>query len=253
MLRFGLAIASASVTSAGQQEGPCDIFGRADPSTPCVAAHSLTRALYGAYAGPLYQVRRLSDNATKDIGVQGAGGIADGAAQRSFCELHNCVVHQIYDQSPHHNHLHIAKAGGARRQLQAAASPACVAALTKACGAPKHSGGNAECVLCLEQANQTALREACAYDPACSPNPTVCAVEWCGPDRAVNATGNPVKVGGQTVYAAKFKESQGYRQDKTTGVAKGDAAETIYMVTSGTYYNDQCCFDCESSPSVLAV
>ena len=197
MLRLGLAVASASLASAGQTEGPCDIFGGADPSTPCVAAHSLTRALYGAYAGPLYQVRRLSDNATKDIGVRGAGGVADGAAQRAFCGLHDCVVQQIYDQSPHHNHLHVAHAGGARRQLQAAASPACVAALETACGAPKRSGGNAECVLCLEKANQTALGAACASDPACSPNPTVCATEWCGPDRPVNATANPVE---QDVY-----------------------------------------------------
>ena len=31
--------------------GPCDIY--ASGGTPCVAAHSTTRALYGAYNGPL--------------------------------------------------------------------------------------------------------------------------------------------------------------------------------------------------------
>ncbi|KAG5992685.1 Alpha-L-arabinofuranosidase, partial [Claviceps lovelessii] len=34
--------------------GPCDIY--AGGGTPCVAAHSTTRALYKAYTGPLYQV-----------------------------------------------------------------------------------------------------------------------------------------------------------------------------------------------------
>ena len=53
--------------------GPCDIY--ASGGTPCVAAHSTTRALYGAYNGPLYQVRRSSDNTTKDIGVLSAGGV----------------------------------------------------------------------------------------------------------------------------------------------------------------------------------
>ena len=40
-------------------KGPCDIYGAA--GTPCVAAHSTTRALYASYNGPLYQVKRPSD------------------------------------------------------------------------------------------------------------------------------------------------------------------------------------------------
>jgi non-reducing end alpha-L-arabinofuranosidase len=44
---------------------PCDIY--AAGGTPCVAAHSTTRALFTAYDGPLYQVRRASDNTTADI------------------------------------------------------------------------------------------------------------------------------------------------------------------------------------------
>ena len=35
----------------------------------------------------------------------------------------------------------------------------------------------------------------------------------------------------------------GYRIDKTSGVATGNAPETIYMVTSGTHFNAGCCFD----------
>lgn len=62
---------------------PCDIF--ATGSTPCVAAHSTVRALFGAFDGPLYQVKRASDNATKDISVTSTGGYADAAAQVRIC------------------------------------------------------------------------------------------------------------------------------------------------------------------------
>ncbi len=51
---------------------PCDIYGSA--YTPCVAAHSTTRALFGSYGGRLYQVRRASDGGTRDIGVLGVAG-----------------------------------------------------------------------------------------------------------------------------------------------------------------------------------
>jgi len=40
-------------------EGPCDIYAAA--GTPCVAAHSTTRALYASYDGPLYQIKRQPD------------------------------------------------------------------------------------------------------------------------------------------------------------------------------------------------
>ena len=52
---------------------PCDIY--ATGGTPCVAAHSMVRALYESYNGPLYQVRRTSDKVTKDIGVLTHGRI----------------------------------------------------------------------------------------------------------------------------------------------------------------------------------
>ena len=35
----------------------------------------------------------------------------------------------------------------------------------------------------------------------------------------------------------------GYRAQNTTKVVRGDAAETIYMVTSGKHVNSMCCFD----------
>jgi hypothetical protein len=91
--------------------GPCDIY--ASGGTPCVAAHSTTRALYGAYNGSLYQVRRASDSTTKDIGVLSAGGYANAAAQDSFCAGTTCVITVIYDQSGRGNNLTQAPAGGA--------------------------------------------------------------------------------------------------------------------------------------------
>jgi hypothetical protein len=68
-----LAGGTTSSQAAGSQ--PCDIYGAG--GTPCVAAHITTRALYAAYNGPLYQVRRSSDSAVKDIGVLSAGGPTD--------------------------------------------------------------------------------------------------------------------------------------------------------------------------------
>jgi hypothetical protein len=66
-----------------------------------------------------------------------------------------------------------------------------------------------------------------------------------GKDRPVSATGLRLSVaGGETsVYAAYFTGGEGYRNDSTTGVATGNAPETIYMVTSGKHFNNGCCFD----------
>merc|ERR1719247_10907 len=50
-------------------------------------------------------------------------------------------------------------------------------------------------------------------------------------------------VGGHAVYSAYLEGGMGYRNDKTSGIATGDEAETLYMVTSGTHFNNRCCFD----------
>lgn len=91
--------------------GPCDIYGSGD--TPCVAAHSTTRALYDSYSGPLYQVLRASDSTTADITPLSAGAVADAAAQDSFCGGTSCSITIIYDQSGNANHLTQAPGGGA--------------------------------------------------------------------------------------------------------------------------------------------
>lgn len=98
-------------------QGPCDIYAAA--GTPCVAAHSTTRALAAAYNGPLYQVMRQSDGTTLDIGIVApaaspapdAGGYADAAAQDAFCANTLCWITTLYDQSGKNNHLYQAPPG----------------------------------------------------------------------------------------------------------------------------------------------
>ena len=115
-----LLLGTTVTAQAGGHEGPCDILARA--GTPCVAAHSTTRALYAAYNGPLYRVRR-ADWRTRDIRPLDAGDVANAGAQDAFCTGSVCAVTRIYDQSPEHNDLTIEGAGGAgARDLGANAS-----------------------------------------------------------------------------------------------------------------------------------
>ncbi len=122
-ISVGLVLLAAVIACnrmAGSQalarpEGPCDVYARG--GTPCVAAHSTTRALYAAYDGPLYQVMRQSDGKTLDIGVVKAsagdpGGYADAAAQDAFCQDTYCWITVLYDQSGKGNHLYQAPRGG---------------------------------------------------------------------------------------------------------------------------------------------
>jgi hypothetical protein len=106
----GLGVMGGSARAELAQQA-CDIY--AAGGTPCVAAHSTTRALFGGYAGNLYQVRRASDNTTKDIGLLDIGGYANAATQDSFCAGTTCVITVIYDQSGKGNNLTDAPGGGA--------------------------------------------------------------------------------------------------------------------------------------------
>ncbi len=169
-------IAMAGPAQAASQ-GPCDIYASA--GDPCVAAHSTTRALYAAYDGNLYQVKRSSDSTTLNIGVLSAGGYADAAAQDSFCSGTTCVITEIYDQSGHGNNLTDAPAGGAAS----------------------------------------------------------------GPDALASATAAPTTLDGHEAYGVYIAAGDGYRDDATSGIATGDAAESEYAVLDGTHYDNGCCFD----------
>lgn len=103
-----LAMALSIPTVAAADEGPCDILGAA--GNPCVAAHSTVRALYAAFDGALYNVTR-PDGQSASIGVLEAGGFADISAHDAFCPKLDCVISNVFDQSPQANHL------GQRHQL----------------------------------------------------------------------------------------------------------------------------------------
>jgi non-reducing end alpha-L-arabinofuranosidase len=92
----------AGAAASGPSSAPCDILGAA--GNPCVAAHSTVRSLYAQYSGPLYRVRR-PDNSSAIISALGPGGFADIAAQETFCAAGDCVIANVFDQSPQGNHL----------------------------------------------------------------------------------------------------------------------------------------------------
>jgi hypothetical protein len=105
-LNVSLAVVISSYIAVQKTEAapcPCDIYKTA--GMPCVAAHSMVRALYESYNGPLYQVRRTSDNATMDIKVLSPGGFANTAVQDSFLNNKPGTISIIYDQTSNHNDL----------------------------------------------------------------------------------------------------------------------------------------------------
>lgn len=176
LVALGLAASSALVAA-----GPCDIY--ASGGTPCIAAHSTTRALYTSYKGSLYQVKRGSDGATADIAPLTAGGVANAAAQDNFCANTTCLITIIYDQSGRGNHLTQAPPGG-------------------------FNGPEAN-----------------------------------GYDNLASAIGAPVTLNGHKAYGVFVSPGTGYRNNKVSGSATGDAAEGMYAVLDGTHYNGACCFD----------
>lgn len=97
-----IALCAVITIATNAKEGPCDIYAKA--GTPCVAAHSTTRALFGDYDGALYQVRR-ADGQLKDIPVESAGGYANTVLQDQFCAGSSCTISILYDQSSYKNDL----------------------------------------------------------------------------------------------------------------------------------------------------
>lgn len=93
---------SSVAASAGPLIGPCDILARA--GTPCIAAHSVTRRLFGSYTGPLFQLVRGSDSQNLDIGTT-AIGLVDFVAEANFCAGTWCADPGVYDQSGNGNIL----------------------------------------------------------------------------------------------------------------------------------------------------
>ena len=110
-----IATASYALGFSAASTAPCDILAAA--GTPCVAAHSMARALYATtpMGAPLYTVYREDDRlSTKTITVN-SKGMADTDAQDAFCngQWGHCIVLKIFDQSPNGNDLELAPPGGA--------------------------------------------------------------------------------------------------------------------------------------------
>jgi len=315
---------------AGQMGGPCDIY--AFSNTPCVAAHSLVRALYSTYDGPLYSVQRSSDNATLDISLVSPGGYVNATAQDSFCgspspgkslpEVGAQVLLRPYSQpklsfrhcsaqgfvTPDDGEDHFFKVvsalSGATNALSfqsvnfptyylssmssdpnrigivSAPSPADASwmassdpggkgfflTLPSRGGAAMTMGDNltGDCAgnyrppsasVYLAPPGAASLWVSESTSPACTivkifdqspqgnhlfPGPPGGAVPR--PDKPVGASDFPISVGGGLLaYGAYFRGGMGYRRDNTTGIAKGNEEETIYMVVRGDVFNDGCC------------
>ena len=140
---------------------PCDIF--AGGGTPCVAAHSTTRALFASYFRPLYRVQRLGDNATVDVKPRVAGGVADVAPQDALCHGAACVIAVIFDQTTNANDI----------------------------------------------------------------SPAAFHVHKVGTDKPVNASRDPLTLGGSKVYSAYFEGGMGYRNDRAVGTAVGERNDIL--------------------------
>jgi hypothetical protein len=104
-----VATLDATTAAAAAPSLPCDIY--AAGGTPCVTAHSTTRALFASYNGALYQIQRSSDSSFLNISVRAAGGVANAAPQVSFCAGTTCTITKIYDQTSNHNDLPISPGG----------------------------------------------------------------------------------------------------------------------------------------------
>ncbi len=114
-MRHSVFLTTALSALALAAAAPCDVYAAA--ATPCVGAFSLVRALFAAYSGPLYYVRRASDNTTRAVPTASAGGFADASVQEAFCAGTSCAVWRLVDQSLFNNDLTVAPPGGSARHV----------------------------------------------------------------------------------------------------------------------------------------
>lgn len=213
MLAVAAALVSAAATAleVHAADGPCDIFSTG--GTPCVAAHSVVRALFGAYSGPLYQIVRTTDGKSLNITTLSAGGYANGAAQAAFCDG---------------KHGPLAPAPPARW----APGPCCAKRLT--CGdfanrshptAPASCIGCAECPAPKKQPTLATCMITRIFDQSPYGNHLSVIGEPSGliavgaggrlhngsPITGTNASADPLFVGGHAVYSAYFEGGMGFR------------------------------------------
>jgi hypothetical protein len=168
-----------------------------------VVAFSSTRALLADYAGPLYEVKRVSDGATLNIGVLTRGGYANAGAQNSFCAATSCVVEKIYDQTANHNNL-VPEGPTTEPYSNTTYSHNPVSATAL----PIIAGGRPVYGLKFESGSPTGL-----------PCPT------------------------SATCAGNHGEAYNNGHVRAKGVAVGTEPESVYAVFGGTYTGSDCCFD----------
>jgi len=232
----------------GAAAGPCDIFK--SHGTPCVAAHSMVRALYTAYHGPLYQLVRTTDKESINISTLAPGGYANTATQTAFCHvakdamLNLSIAH--WAPGPCCNDVFVQACPDHCDRISPGAcpkDPGCVGCAS--CGSPSREPKLAKCMITRifdQSGNQNHLHVV--------GQPSGLEAVGSGgrlyngaPITGTNANADPLFVDGHGVYSAYFEGGMGFRTNTTKDVPTGDEPETLYMVTSGTHYNKGCCFD----------
>jgi hypothetical protein len=256
------ATGGTTSTSTGPV-GPCDIYQTA--GTPCGSAHSTVRALYASYNGPLYQVQRASDKATKDILI-GSGGFVDSAAQDSFCSGTSCTIPVIYDQSPNGNHLRVTwfaywmQNGG--KAASATEAKVMVGGHTaygiRVGGSVKDVGYRTGVQLSgtasITKGSTTVTFSSPQTLPANTPLLFAANSKDCPPDSWPNncnfkayytsaAISAATTVTLKTSYSGTSSTSSAVWNHATKGLATGDDAEAMYSVFDGKIYSQWCCFD----------
>lgn len=237
--------------------GPCDIYQAA--GTPCAAAHSTVRALYGAYRGPLYQLSRASDNTTRDVPAIAAGGFADSSVHDAFCSGTTCTIPVIYDQSSHGNHLRVTWFAN---WLPTGGKPA-VATAAKIMvgghavyGIKVTAGSNVAYRTGIPLAGTAAVTNGSSTITFSSPQTLAkgtplmfvaqlpkCMTYNCPYYSVAVATTASTTATLTASYTGPSSAATTAWNEGTQGVATGDEAEGIYSVLDGTSHNAGCCFD----------
>ena len=100
-LTYAVNVGQPTLTAAA-----CDVLNTA--GTPCGAAYSLTRRMFAAYTGNLFQLSCASCSpTTMNIGTSSTTGQVNVAAATSYCSTapSSCYISQIYDQTANANNL----------------------------------------------------------------------------------------------------------------------------------------------------
>ena len=231
-----------------EQLRPCDIYNAS--GTPCVAAHSTTRAMYANYHGPLYQIVRTTDKASLNITTLSAGGIANAATQVAFCGVAEvdagagasltwapgpCCRDFFPEACPDNCDR---KSPGA-----CPPNPGCVGCAN--CGTPSRSPVLATCMITriFDQSGNGNHVHVIGEPSGTEPVGSGGRLYHGAPTTGTNASADPLLVGGHVVYSAYVEGGQGFRTNTTTKIPVEDEPETLLMVTSGTHYGGPCCFD----------